>query len=140
MVATANTRTKRKNESTDIKTEPALKALKKNDIIIHFKTLQDKYEALENQNKILMEEQKNHVEAILLLEETVKVLEGRTSQVEHTSATVQTEIIRCEECEFTADDINDLVYHMYEFHPLEEKINNDIECNHCNQTFKHKVS
>ena len=116
MVATANTRTKRKNESTDIKTEPALKALKKNDIIIHFKTLQDKYEALENQNKILMEEQKNHVEAILLLEETVKVLEGRTSQVEHTSVTVQTEIIRCEECEFPADDMNDLVYHMYESH------------------------
>ena len=25
---------------------------------------------------------------------------------------------------------------MYEFHPFEEKINNNIECNHCNETFK----
>ena len=38
----------------DIKMQPAMKALKKNDIIIQVKALQKKYEALEEKNKILI--------------------------------------------------------------------------------------
>ena len=53
-----------------------------------------------------------------MLEETVKLLEKRSSGVEKKSAEVQTEIIRCEECEFPAEDVQDFVDHMHEFHPL----------------------
>ena len=72
---TGNTGTKRKNILKDTKSEPALKALKKNDIIIQCHALQKKYEALEKQNAILLQEKKNDVESINLLEETVKILE-----------------------------------------------------------------
>ena len=130
MVATGNPRTKRKQESVDVKIEPAMKAMKKNDLIIQFKDLQEKYERMEKQNMILLQEKENHIESILLLEETIKILDNKASSVEKTSISVQTEIIRCEECEFPAESINDLVYHMYEFHPLEVN-ENTIECNYC---------
>ena len=135
MVATG---AKRKNDSSaDTKIEPALKALKKNDIIIQFKALQQKYEAVEEKNKILLQEKKNDTEAIILLEETVKLLEKNCSKVEQKSVTVQTEIIRCEECEFPAEDVNDLVYHMYEFHPLQ--VNEEgMECHYCSNKFESK--
>ena len=58
-MSTANTRCKRKNKTIDIKIEPAMKALKKNDIIIQFKAHQKKYEDLEEQNKSLILENKN---------------------------------------------------------------------------------
>ena len=115
-----------------------MKALKKNDIIIQYKALQQKYEFLEVQNKLLLEEKKNNLEAIVLLEETVTILENKSSKVEKKSVTVQTEIIRCEECEFPADNINDLVYHMYEFHPLEGLFENSMECHYCDDKFKSK--
>ena len=57
--------------------------------------------------------------------------------MEQKSVTVQTEIIRCEECEFPAEDVNDLVYHMYEFHPLEE-YDKGMECHYCSDKFKSK--
>ena len=137
MVATGNTRVKRKNESSNSKTEPAMKALKKNDIILQFKALQQKYESSEEQNKLLQEEKKNHLEAIALLEETVTILENKSSRVEKKSVEVQTEIIRCEECEFPAENVNDLVYHMYEVHPLEE-FENSMKCHYCEDKFKSK--
>ena len=137
MVATGNQRTKRKQESVDVKTEPAMKAMKKNDLIIQFKDLQQKYEKMEKQNMILLQEKENHTESILLLEETVKILENKAFSVEKTSVSVQTEIIRCEECEFPAESINDLVFHMYEFHPLEVN-ENMVKCNYCSDTFTTK--
>ena len=139
MVATGNARAKRKNDSsiTDTKIEPVLKALKKNDIILQFQALHQKFEALEEQNKNLLQENKNHIEAIILLEETVKLLENKSSNVELKSVTVQTEIIRCEECEFPAEDVNDLVYHMYEFHPLQGN-EKGMECHYCDDKFESK--
>ena len=136
MVGTGNVRNKRKNDAsnTDVKIEPAMKALKKNDIILQFQVLQQKYEALEKQNDALLKEQKTHIESILLLEETVKVLEKKSARVEKKSVEVQTEIIRCEECEFPADDMNDLVYHMYEFHPIEDN-EIGIKCYYCSNKF-----
>ena len=112
-----------------------MKALKKQDIIIQFNALQEKYDTLAQQNTVLKEENKNHVESILLLEETVKLLE--TKSVKQISTGAQTEIIRCEECEFPADCMNDLVYHMYESHPLEEN-EQKFECNFCSDNFKIK--
>ena len=79
---TGNTRTKRKNNSHDLKTEPALKALKKSDIIIQFEALQKKYDALEKHNDIILQEKADHMESIHLLEETVKILEFKFSKVE----------------------------------------------------------
>ena len=72
MVATGNQRTKRKQDSVDVKIEPAMKAMKKNDLIIQFKDLQLKYKKLEEQKMIVLQEKENHTESILLLEETVK--------------------------------------------------------------------
>ena len=135
MVATG---AKRKNDSSaDTKIEPALKALKKNDIIIQFKALQQKYEAVEEKNKILLQENQNHIEAISLLEETVQLLENKSAKVEQKSVTVRTEIIRCEECEFPAEDVHELVYHMFEFHPLQGN-EKGMECHYCSEEFKSK--
>ena len=134
MVYTTNTKGKRKNEVSDVKIEPAMKALKKNDLILQFRALQEKYKAIEDQNTILLQEKKNHIEAILLLEETVIILEKKTSKVEQRTSSAQTEIIWCEECEFPAETINDLVFHMYEFHTLEEEAI-QIKCNFCSDKF-----
>ena len=126
MVATGNPKLKRKNISTESKAEPVKKALKKSDILLQLRALQAKYDTLEEEHNHLIEEKKGDVESILLLEETVKLLENRTSKAEQKSVTVQTEVIRCEECEFPAEDIDELVDHMYGAHPLES--NNEIEC------------
>ena len=66
------------------------------------------------------------------MEETIKILENKS--VLKTSSGAQTEIIRCEECEFPADCMNDLVYHMHEFHPLEEN-GQKMGCNFCSDRF-----
>ena len=75
---TGNARTKRKNHSHDLKTEPALKALKNNNIIIPFEALQEKYDALEKHNDILLQEKNDDMESIRLLEETVKIVEFKS--------------------------------------------------------------
>ena len=50
---------------------------------------------------------------------------------------VQTEIIRCEKCEFPAEDMNDLVFHMHEFYPM-ERTENLLKCNFCSDELKNK--
>ena len=139
---------KRKIKDIETKVEPVKKALKKNEILSHYAALQQKYEALEKENRLLVEEnrllvdqgQKN-MEVILLLEETVKLLEARASasKVEKTSVTVQTELIRCDECEFPAECMVDLVDHMHEFHPL-GGYEPGIVCNHCGENLESKNS
>ena len=136
MVATGNPKLKRKNISTESKAEPVKKALKKSDILLQLRALQAKYDTLEEEHNHLIEEKKGDVESILLLEETVKLLENRTSKAEQKSVTVQTEVIRCEECEFPAEDIHELVDHMYGSHPLESE--SEIECYHCGDNFPEK--
>ena len=82
MTSKVNYRVKRKNEFSDFKNEPNLKALKKDDTIVHFTAFQTTYNIweikileLEKKNKHLEEEKRTDKEAIDLLEETVKVLE-----------------------------------------------------------------
>ena len=74
-----------------------------------------------------------------MLEETVKLLENRatSSHTKKSSVTVQTEILRCEECEFPADCMIDLVDHMHEFHPL-PTIEEGLECHYCGERFPSK--
>ena len=100
-----------------------MKALKKDDIIARFIALQSNYNNLVKQNRSLEEEKKVHLEAIQLLEETVKVLETtakkdkvETSTKEIQTITFETDITRCNECDYPADDLVDLGEHMYEFH------------------------
>ena len=62
-------KSKRKNDFMDIKTEPAMKALKKQDLLLQYKALQDSYE------KLILENEKQ-LEAIALFEETVQLLEN----------------------------------------------------------------
>ena len=58
MVVAANQKAKRKNKSSDLKIEPAMKALKKDDIILQDNALQEKYEAMEKQNMPLLQEKR----------------------------------------------------------------------------------
>ena len=67
------------NEFSDKNTEPSMKALKKEDIIAHYTSLQAKYSILEQKNIVFEKEKITHIEAIRLLEETVNVLEKKTS-------------------------------------------------------------
>ena len=112
---------KRKNNSIETKAEPTKKALKKTEIIIEHKTLQEKYKVLEEKHNLLLKENVKHNESIQILEETVNIFERKinSAMIEHKSVTVQTKIMRCEDCEFQADCLIDLVDHMHEFHAVE---------------------
>ena len=77
MTSKLNQRAKRKNNFLDAKNEPNMKALKKEDIIAQFNVLQAKYNILESKNKAMEKENKTHIEAIYLLEETVKILKEK---------------------------------------------------------------
>ena len=50
MTSKVNQRAKRKNEFFDVKSEPNMKALKKEDIIARFSALHTNYKILENKN------------------------------------------------------------------------------------------
>ena len=130
---------KRKNNSHESKAEPPKKTLKKNELLMEYKALQQKNEALEEVNKVLLQEKKELLEANCLLEETIQLLEKSlsSSKMEKKSITSQTEIMRCEECEYPADALHDLVDHMHEFHPM-ESLEQLIKCHHCEQKFQTK--
>ena len=66
-----------------------MKALKKNDTLVQVATLKLKKQILEKENWDLIEYKKNNIESILLLEETVKILETRSPHVEKTSTETQ---------------------------------------------------
>ena len=79
----------------------------------------------------------NNIEAINLLKETISVLENKLTSSNRgkdlMNISVQTEIIRCEECELPAEDMHDLVDHMHGAHPLE---NDGIKCHDCWKEFQ----
>jgi hypothetical protein len=142
---------KRKNLH-ETKSEPPKKALKKNELLIQSQALEKKCEFLEDKNKSLIEEQTKNVEAIQLLEETVNLLEvnirklkaemvdNAPKTVEKINNSVQTEaqeIMRCNECEYPAEDIYDLGEHMYEVHVL-DSYDGSITCHYCGKNFTTK--
>ena len=107
---------KRKNESNEVKIEPKMKALKKNDILVQFAALKLKYIILEKENRDLIEDKENNIEAIILLQETVKLLEIRSPHVEKMSAEMQTEISQSKDFEFPAENERNLANHMNKNH------------------------
>ena len=126
-------KSKRKNDFMDIKTEPAMKALKKQDLLLQYKALQASYE------KLILENEKQ-LEAIALLEETVQLLENKNARKSSNVASVQTEDLErlwCIECEYPAEDHYDLGEHMYEVH-AEENPEYTISCHYCGNCFKSK--
>ena len=135
---------KRKNNVNinEVKIEPPKKALKKNEILAEYTALQKRFEHLQNKNKVLLANQKTNLEAINLLEETIAELEKKrvVSNMENKnliSTSVQTDVIRCEECEYQADGINYLIDHMHGNHSLEdcEDFDHSFKCEHCGKGF-----
>ena len=72
---------KRKNNSVETKAEPARKALTKNEIILQFNALDEMFRIVEEENNQLLEQHEKDLEAISLLEETVKLLEKREGKI-----------------------------------------------------------
>ena len=100
MVANGSNKMKRKNESNEVKIELKMKALKKNDILVQFAALKLRYAVLEKENRDLIEDKKKDIEVIILLEETVKLLETRSPPVQQMSTEMQTE---CKDWEILAE-------------------------------------
>ena len=155
MTSKVNYRVKRKNEFSDFKNEPNLKALKKDDIIAHFTALQTKYNILEikileleKKNKQLEEEKKTEKEAIDLLEETVKVLEikANLSRIDKKTTEVQTDISElerastqaylCGDCEYAADCIHDFNEHTHNQDDLANIETSPYTCHFCEESFE----
>ena len=154
-----NTRMEKRKNPHETKSEPPKKALKKNELLIQHKALEKKCEALEkkcealkNENKFLSDAEEFFFESIHLLEETVNLLElnirksevekmdNAPKTVEKDTKGVQTEaqeIMRCNECEYPAEDIYDLGEHMYEVHVL-DSYDGSITCYYCGENFATK--
>ena len=157
MVATGNVKAKRKNGSNEVKTEPEKKYLKKSDLVLEYQALQQKFDAFEVKHNILVEENATHIDALIMLEETVKLLELKVHNAERNSTAVQTETIiseklsvkacetqtedvdamRCQECEYSTQDICDLGAHVIEVHSSGND-NEMITCHYCEAKLKTK--
>ena len=143
MTSKVNQRIKRKNEFSD-KIEPNMKALKKEDLIARITALQASYNTLEKKSRSLEDENKTHLEAIHLLEETVRVLETKLNRniVEKMTKEVQTgtfaskEVYLCEDCDYAADCIHDFNDHTHSPDGFENLDNSIFTCNFCEQSFK----
>ena len=153
MTSKVNQRVKRKNNFPDTKCEPNLKALKKEDIIAQFNTLQASFDnivkrntVLEKKNKDLEEKNKSHIEALQLLEETVKILEEqadlrnadkKSNEVQTDTSKVEgpkSEVYLCGDCDYIADCIHDFNDHTHS--PDEDHENSPFSCNFCDENFQ----
>ena len=147
MTSHVNQRVKRKNNFSDSKIEPNMKALKKDDIIAKFNALQANFEILEKKNGDLEKEKKTHLEAINLLEETVRILEkqANVSTVDKKTIEIQTEtsdlkvsnteVFLCGDCDYIADCMHDFNDHTHSSDSLEDQENSLFKCNFCDQSF-----
>ena len=139
-----NTRVgKRKNSTMEAKIEPPLKTMKKNELLSEYKSLLKKFEVLQDENKVLLENQKTNLEAINILEEKILVMENHMvspvgAKKNLINSSVQTDPIKCEECDYSADNIHHLVDHMHGVHSIEDD-DFDYECSfrceHCGKGF-----
>ena len=126
MTSKENQRVKRKNNFSDTKIEPNMKALKKDDIIAKFNALQVRLNILGKKNEVLEKEKNTHLEAISLLEETVKILEKQVndSNVDKKTKEIQTQtsdlklsntdVFLCGDCEQTTTTGLDKSLGMYQ--------------------------
>ena len=114
-----------KNKKTNATTK-SIEALENEKLTLELKKLHQ-------DNEILLREKEENLQVILMLEETIKLMEKKenAAKVEQKSASIQTEvteaeIMRCNECEYPAEDIYDLGEHMYEFHATAESYDEKI--------------
>ena len=131
MVANGSNKMKRKHESNEVKIEPKMKALKKNDILVQFAALKLRYEVLEKENRDLIEDKKKDIEVIILLEETVKLLETRSPPVQQMSTEMQTE---CKDWEILAEKKIDRAIHMNK-NNTKDSVEQSIKCYYCEEKF-----
>ena len=156
MSSKGNQRLKRKNLFSDTKIEPNMKALKKEDIIAQFDALKAKFDILEKKNidlekKNISLEKNNmtHIEAIHLLEETVKILEtqARPSNVDKISKEIQTDTLKledanksiyfCSDCDYIADCVHDFNDHTHSSEAEDEvEVSSYFDCKFCDESFE----
>ena len=111
-----------KTKKTSLAPKSSNEALEKDKFSIELKNFQQ-------ENKLLKKENEENIQSIMMLEETIKLLEMKknVAKPEQKAVSVKTEvqetdIMRCNECEFHAEDIYEthtLGEHMYEFHSKE---------------------
>ena len=102
--------------------------------VSEFDMLKSKVENLKKENEVLMNENKKNIEKICMLEETIKQMEKKLNSVEIEQNSVAN--MRCNECEYPAEDIYDLGEHMYMCYGSNEE---SISCNYCDDKFKAKA-
>ena len=156
MSSKGNQRVKRKNTFSDTKIETNLKALKKEDIIAQFDVLKAKFDILEKKyidlekKNISLEKNKmTHIEAIHLLEETVKILEtqARPSNVDKISKEIQTDTLKledanksiyfCSDCDYIADCVHDFNDHTHSSEAEDEvEVSSYFDCKFCDESFE----
>ena len=117
---------KRKVNASGAKIEPPKKALKKTELVKEFHALQEELTRIKEENRILIENQKKHIEAIHLLEETITVLQSKKndSEKEHKKTIDNLEetvkelkskcsnrsVYLCGECDYLADCVQYMIY------------------------------
>ena len=130
---------KRKVNASGAKIEPPKKALKKNELLEQFTALQEEFNTIKEENRILLEKQKRfdsietenrelienqkkHLEAINLLEETVTVLQNKKIDTEK-------DVYICGECEYLADCVHDFNEHTHsqDDMEIEENLNSIVD-------------
>ena len=82
-------------------------------------------------NEALEEENKQNLDKIKTLEERLVLLENERNSPNKIIQKTESEMIFCYECEFPADDFQDLGEHMIEYHF-------EGECKLCDETFTTK--
>ena len=123
-----------------------MKALKKENIIVQFHALRAKFNIIEEKNINLEQEKTSRIEAINLLEETIKILkeQANTRIADKKTKNVQTdtsklegeksEVCLCGDCDYIADCIQDFNEHTYS--PDEDNETPLFTCNFCDESFQ----
>ena len=81
-----------------------------------------------------------------MLEDTIKLMENKLNPVEieknsklRLIQTDEPDIMRCNECEYPAEDLYDFGEHMYDCHALSGSNEESISCNYCDDKFQAKA-
>ena len=142
---------KRKGNASVAKIEPPKKAVKKNELIDQAHALQEELTNLKEENRILIENQKKHIEAIHLLEETVTVLQSKKNDTEKEhkktidnleetvkelrSKCANRSVYLCGECDYLANCVHEFNEHTHSQDDLEIEENSQVDCRFCDESF-----
>ena len=142
---------KRKVNASGAKIEPPKKALKKNELVDHVNALQEELTKIKEENRILIENEKRHIEAIHLLEETITVLQNNKNNTEKehkktvdnleetvkdlSSKCANRSVYLCGECDYLANCVHDFNDHTHSQDDLESEDNSQVDCKFCDESF-----